>query len=145
MMVSDIDPPERRIELTLVVRDETDDPSILNIVRVAFEDGLRGPMIGGGPVPTEPPPEPPPEPTEPLERVSNTQLDELATRAREGVEEALAKVIERFEEKGQEPKFDPANWAEKLSRVWAVIARAKAAGLQLELIPDDPPTRNDGE
>ncbi|MBA4063475.1 MAG: hypothetical protein C0501_07135 [Isosphaera sp.] len=65
-------------------------------------------------------------------------MDELATDAREAAEKALAKVVEEFEASGKEPKFDPAQWAEQLSKVWDVIRRMKARGIELELPQADP-------
>jgi hypothetical protein len=120
----------RRLKLTLVVRDEKDDPSILDIVRIAGEDGLRTPAIG----PATPAQEEPKEQNQQPERHSPVD-EKLETAAREAIGESLAKVIEQFQATGQEPKFDPAKWAEQLSKVWAVIHKAKAAGVQLHITP----------
>jgi hypothetical protein len=129
--MDDSNPPGRRLKLTLVVRDEKDDHSILDIVRVALEDGLRSPAIGS-PTSTQ---EKPSEPPDIVER--NPVGEMLETAAREVVEEALAKVIERFQAVGEEPSFGPANWAKHLSQLWAVADKAKAAGVQLHVtIPE---------
>ncbi len=121
--------PGRRFKVTLVVRDEKDDPSILDIVRVAIEDGLRTPAVGTTTSTQE-------QPNEQSERHSPVD-EKLETAAREAVEQALDDVIEQFKAAGKEPKFDPATWVEKLSKVWAVIHKAKAAGVQLRVVPDD--------
>lgn len=134
----DEDRPGRRLKFTLVVRDEKDDPSILDIVRRAIEDGLSTPALGATlPAKIEPASEP--ERHHPVD-------EKLETAAREAVEEALAKVIEEFEATGQEPKFDPTKWSEQLSRLWAVIRKGKEAGVELRLEPSDsPPPAEDAD
>jgi hypothetical protein len=134
--MNDSDCPGRRLKVTLVVRDEKDDPSILDIVRVAVEDGLRTPAIGSAAA-EQPEPSKPPEHHPPVD-------EKLETAAREAVEEALAKVIEQFQATGQEPSFDPAKWAEQLSKVWAVVRKAKAAGVDIRVTPGDPPPAAEG-
>jgi hypothetical protein len=125
--MNDSDQPTRRLKLTLVVRDETDDTSILNSVLRAIEDGLRAPTERTVTSASH----------DPLEH--HSPIDEqLETAAREAIEEALAKVIERFQPPGKEPAFDPAKWVEQLSEVWAVIHKAKAAGVQLHVAPPEP-------
>jgi hypothetical protein len=117
----------RRIRCRLVLRDVKDDPSILDIVRKAIEDGLRVPTSVGSTSPQR-------EPSEPEERHSPVD-EELETVAREAIEESLAKVIEEFQAMGKEPSFDPAEWATQLSKVWAVIRKAKAASIDLQITP----------
>lgn len=132
--MDDPDRPGRRLKVTLVVRDETDDPSILDIVRVAFEDGLRTPTIGSAVSEAGSP-----------ERHSPLLNETLEDQAREQIEEALAKVIEQFQAAGKEPKFEPAKWAAQLSKVWAVIHKAKAAGVQLHVsTPGESPPPAEG-
>src|SRR4051812_25314389 len=104
--MSDSEQPRRRLKITLVPRDEKDDPSILDIVRVALEDGLRAPVINT----TTPPPA---QSSEQPERHSPVG-ENLEDAARAAVEEALEKVMERFRAEGKEPKFDPAKWIEQL-------------------------------
>jgi hypothetical protein len=123
----------RNLKLTLVVRDEKDDPSILDIVRVAFEDGLRAPTIGTAPTMQEEPKGSGEQP----ERHSPVD-EKLESDAREAVEKTLDEVMQQFQAAGKEPKFDPAKWAEQLSKVRAVIRKAKAAGVQLHITPTDP-------
>src|SRR5262249_31552388 len=91
-------------------------------------DGLRTPAAGA--TISQPQPSEQPERHSPVD-------EKLESDAREAVEEALAKVIERFQAAGQEPKFDPAKWAEQLSKLWAVVRKAKAAGVQLRVTPAD--------
>ena len=126
----------RRLKITLVPRDEKDDPSILDIVRVALEDGLRAPAANTAT-------HTPAQPSEQPERHSPVD-EKLETAAREAIEEALEKVMERFRAEGKEPKFDPAKWAEQLSKVWEVIQKAKAAGVQLHVTPPEPTAPAEG-
>jgi|GEM_PF-4335080 len=129
--MSNSEQSDRRLKVTLVLRDEKDDPSILDIVRVAIEDGLR-PAVGTAAVtPTEPK-----EPSTSPERHSPLG-ENLETAACKSVEEALENVIKRFQTAGKEPAFDPAKWAEQLSKVWAVIRKAKAAGVPLSIGPNE--------
>jgi hypothetical protein len=123
------DRSNRRLKLTLVPRDESDDPSILDIVRQAVEDGLRNSVLGTVVSPKDVS-DAPPAPHQPLG-------EHLETAAREAVERSLAKVIEEFQAAGKEPAFDPAKWAVQLSKVWAVVQKAKAAGVDLHISPDD--------
>src|SRR5687767_3383696 len=99
--MSDSAQHDRRLRITLVPRDEKDDSSILDIVRVALEDGLRTPVISTTTTPSQPSEQP--------ERHSPVD-EKLETAAREAIEEALEKVMERFRAEGKEPKFDPAKW-----------------------------------
>lgn len=126
----------RRIKITLVPRDEKDDQSILDIVRVALEDGLRASAVSTTA-------STPKQSSEQPERHSPVG-EKLESNAREAIEEALAKVIERFQASGQEPKFEPAKWNEQLSKVWAVVQKAKAAGVQLRVAPPEPPPPVEG-
>ncbi|HEV3386786.1 MAG TPA: hypothetical protein VG097_18360 [Gemmata sp.] len=119
----------RRIRCRLVLRDEKDDPSILDIVRQAIKDGLSAPA-SVTPTPLQE------EPSKPEERHSPVD-EKLETAAREAIEEALAKVIGEFQATGKEPSFDPAKWTEQLSKVWAIIHRAKAASVDLQITPSD--------
>lgn len=136
--MSDPDRPGRRIRFTLGVRDETDDPSILNVVCRAIEDGLRPPPVVVSTFPASL------APALPSASEARFSLHEnLETEAREAVEEALERVIEVFRAKGQEPTFDPAKWTEQLSRLWAVIACGKASGVVLKVEPPDPPPSDD--
>jgi hypothetical protein len=133
--MSDPDRPDRRLEFTLVARElEKVDPSILDAVRVAIEDGLRAATISAAPSAPEQSPDPP----------ERHALDEnLETQARKQIENALDEVMRRFEQAGGEPKFDVARWVEQLLKVWTVIAKAKAAGVKLTIAPADaaaPPT-----
>lgn len=125
----------RRLKITLVPRDEKDDQSILDIVRVAIEDGLRTPAVGTATSAQE-------QSSEQPER--HSVGENLEDRAREQIEEALAKVIERFQATGKEPAFDPVVWAEQLSKLWNVVARAKAAGVQLHITPPELPPPVEG-
>lgn len=121
----------QRHKLTLVTRDESDDPSILDIVRSAVEDSLHTPALGTATsVPLEPTASPEHHPS---------VGEHLETAAREAVEKALAQVIEKFQATGKEPAFDPAAWAAQLSKVWDVVRRAKAAGVALRVMSDEPP------
>ncbi len=126
--MNDPDCPGRRLKITLVLRDEKDDPSILDIVRRAIEDGLRTTASGTLTTPK----------AEPPERHSPVG-EKLEDAAREAIEEALAKVIEQFQTAGKEPSFDSAKWAEQLSKVWAVIRKGKAAGVDLHITPSETP------
>lgn len=120
----------RRLKFTLVVRDEKDDPSILDIVCVAVEDGQRTPMVGSTPAQQS-------KPIRLTER--HSPIDEkLETDAREAVEEALAKVIEQFQAAGKEPSFSPDKWIAQLSKVWSIIQKAKVAGVELRVTTTDP-------
>ena len=124
------DPQSRRLKVKLIVRDEKDDPSILDIVRVALEDGLRTPTIDTTTSAQEPVSEQP-------ER--HSPVDEnLETAAREAIEEGLAKVVERFQTEGKEPAFTPAKLAEQLTKVWGVVQKVKASGVQLRVVPNEP-------
>jgi hypothetical protein len=125
--MSDPNRPDRRLKFTLAVRDDNDDPSILDIVYRAVEDGLRTPFTETSPAP--------PETSEPVRH--GTLNEQLEDQAREEVERALAKVIEEFEATGQEPKFAMTNWAPQLSQVWQVIREAKQKGIQLKVQADD--------
>ncbi len=113
----------RRLKVTLVLRDEKDDASILDIVRQA-------PVMGT----------PSAQETPKTSPECHPPVDEsLETAAREAVEEGLAKVIEEFRAAGKAPSFDPAKWAEQLSKVWAAVRKAKAAGVELHITPHEPP------
>lgn len=126
----DPDRPGRRFKVALAPRDESDDSSILDIVRKAIEDGLLTPAGGTMPSVSE-------------ERKSLAErhaVDEkLEVAAREAVEEVLAKMIEEFQAAGKEPAFDPAAWAAQLSKVWDVVRKAKATGVALRVMSDEPP------
>jgi hypothetical protein len=119
----------RRIRCRLVLRDEKDDPSILDIVRQGIKDGLSAPATLT-PTPLHG------DPSKPEDRHSPVD-EKLETAAREAIEEALAKVIEEFQATGKMPSFDPSKWTEQLSKVWAIIRKAKAASVDLQITPSD--------
>ena len=120
-MTNDSHAPGRRLKFTLVVRDDSDDPSILDIVRVAIEDGLQSPAFGkspadsmaGSPMPTP-------------QRMAHR--DDLATDAREAIERALADIPTP-----SDPKFDPAQWVRQLSTVWQNLQSGTGEGVRLTL------------
>lgn len=116
----------KRLKFTLVVREDKDDPSILDIVRVAIEDGIRSPTTGTTAVATEPRV----SSQAPLRRIAHR--DDLATEAREAIEKALAGVPTPTD-----PKFDPAKWVEQLSKVWQVLQVGTVKGVKLTVKTDD--------
>ena len=116
------------MKFTLVLRDESDDSSIVDIVRVALEDGLRATtdftlvtQFGS---------------TSSPRRIAHR--DDLATDAREAIEKALAEIPTPTN-----PKFDPAKWAEQLSKVWQVLRAGTAKGVKLKVKTDRDIPEND--
>ena len=127
-MTRDADVQGRRLKFTLVLRDESDDSSIVDIVRVALEDGLRATtdftlvtQFGS---------------TSSPRRIAHR--DDLATDAREAIEKALAEIPTPTN-----PKFDPAKWAEQLSKVWQVLRAGTAKGVKLKVKTDRDIPEND--
>ena len=125
-MSSEANTQRKRLKFTLVVREDKDDPSILDIVRVAIEDGIRTPATGTIAVATDPPV----SSQAPQRRIAHR--DDLATEAREAIEKALAGVPTPTD-----PKFDPATWAAQLSKVWQVLQAGTAKGVKLTIKTDD--------
>lgn len=123
--MSESEKPGRRLRFTLVVRDEKDDPSILDMVSVAAEDGSRGTKIFIATPIIE-------QTGNPAERHSPVS-EELEDAARHAIEEVLAKVSVPAD-----PHFGPAKWAERLSKLWAVIRTAQAAGVRIRITPTEP-------
>ncbi len=125
-MSSESNAQGKRLKFTLVVREDKDDPSILDIVRVAIEDGIRISKFDSIAVATEPPA----SSQAPQRRIP--YRDDLATEAREAIEKTLAGVPTPTD-----PKFDPAKWAAQLSKVWQVLQAGTAKGKKLTVKTDD--------
>ena len=58
--------------------------------------------------------------------------DDLATDAREAIEQALAEIPTP-----SDPKFDPARWIEQLSTVWQTERFGTAEGVKLTVESDN--------
>lgn len=124
--------PERtqagRIEVTIAVTDERDDPSILTAVVQALQ---------GGPVFHDVPDHGAPPPAKPSgkRKALSAEVVKLTERR---IEDGLRKAAEELLPPGTEPKFDPSRWVVELQTLWNNLDGLKASGYEIiATLPDD--------